>query len=251
MDHSNLSSESSSSTAVLSIIPSSTAATTTSPSLTVVSSLSSVSSVTATTTEKTVVPSHTSSGTPSGWINSYFKKWLGAGKPRTLTRPSWSEVWYSWLGSTLGILVLGLIHYLHPSNTMIIGSFGASAVLIYGVPQGPLSQPRNLVLGHVLSALVGVIIRELVVYLPSWTNGKIVAAALSVSCSITVMQLTSTLHPPGAASALIAVIGDKTIIDLGYMYILQPVLSGSLIMLIFAVLVNNLSQTRVYPQFWW
>ena len=227
--------------------------------ITVTKSISPVSSTPSTTTTIIINPESRSSSCCSTFfvhIKQYTKKWSGAHKTRP-PRPSFMEIGYSWLGGFCGILALALVHYLHTIHlasimkSMIVGSFGASAVLIYGVPHGPLSQPRNLVGGHVISALTGVIIRDLLVKLPVWTNGLILAAALSVSLSITFMQLTSTLHPPGAATALIAVIGDTTVVELGYMYILQPILSGSLIMLFFALLINNLSKDRTYPQYWW
>lgn len=91
----------------------------------------------------------------------------------------------------------------------LIGSFGASAVLIYGVPMGELSQPRNLVGGHVISALVGVIAYNL------FSFNIPLAAAMAVSCAIAGMLATNTTHPPGGATALIAVIGGDSVHKLG------------------------------------
>ena len=76
------------------------------------------------------------------------------------------------------------------------------------------------------------------------------AAALAVSVSIAVMHLTKTLHPPGGATALIAVIGGPKIHQLGYFYALMPVAAGALIMLAVALIVNNLAPTRRYPEYW-
>lgn len=64
------------------------------------------------------------------------------------------------------------------------------------------------------------------------------------------MHLTKTLHPPGGATALIAVIGSSKIHHLGYLYVLIPVAAGALIMLTVALLVNNLAPTRRYPEYW-
>jgi CBS-domain-containing membrane protein len=75
----------------------------------------------------------------------------------------------------------------------------------------------------------------------------LLSAALAVSLSIFVMQHTLTLHPPGGATALIAIIGDSTVHELGYMYVFVPVLSGSLILLIIALIVNNIPSNRHYP----
>jgi len=128
---------------------------------------------------------------------------------------------------------------------MIIGSFGASAVLVYGAIRSPLAQPRNLMGGHILSALVGVTAFRLFGGQP-W-----LAAALAVSTAIALMHLTKTLHPPGGATALIAVIGSSTIHDLGYWYVIVPVGLGATIMLLIALLVNNIPEKRRYPEFWW
>ena len=79
------------------------------------------------------------------------------------------------------------------------------------------------------------------------------ACALAVSVSIAVMHLTRTLHPPGGATALIAVIGGDSIQQLGYYYVISPVLLGASIMLLVGLLVNNLSRNpkRHYPVYWW
>ncbi len=76
------------------------------------------------------------------------------------------------------------------------------------------------------------------------------AAALAVSIAIAMMHLTKTLHPPGGATALIAVIGGNTVHNLGYLYVLIPVGLGAVVMLIIALLVNNLAPNRRYPEFW-
>ncbi len=108
------------------------------------------------------------------------------------------------------------------------------------------SQPRNLIGGHVLSAIVGVTIFVLA------GNDPIMAGPMAVSVAIVVMHLTRTLHPPGGATALIAIIGGEKIHSLGYRYVFFPVLVGALIMLIVALLVNNLSTNpkRHYPVYW-
>jgi CBS-domain-containing membrane protein len=72
-----------------------------------------------------------------------------------------------------------------------------------------------------------------------------------VATSIAVMHATKTLHPPGGATALIAVISGPQVTNLGYLYVLIPVAAGALVMLAVALLVNNLAPRRRYPEFWW
>jgi CBS-domain-containing membrane protein len=169
------------------------------------------------------------------------------GHTQSPPRVSASEITWSWIGSFLGIASVGLIHYMlldQTSLTMIIGSFGASAVLVYGTIRSPLAQPRNLIGGHMLSAAIGVAAYQFIGSLP-W-----LAAALAVSIAISVMHLTKTLHPPGGATALIAVIGGDAVHQLGYLYIVIPAGLGAVVMLIVALLVNNLAPSRRYPEFW-
>ncbi|TKC07154.1 HPP family protein [Pedobacter frigoris] len=149
----------------------------------------------------------------------------------------------TFIGSFVGIGLIGLLNsqYLVANdNLFLIGSFGASSVLIYGIPNSPLAQPRNLIGGHVISAIIGVTVLKLC---PSelW-----LACALAVSLSIVAMQITKTLHPPGGATALIAVTGGAKIKAMGYLYVLSPVLSGVLILFVVAVIFNN-QRHRKYP----
>ena len=176
---------------------------------------------------------------------NYFKKMLG--ETTSPPRVKFSEVVWSWVGSFLGIAAVGVINYNLLEDTdlvMIIGSFGASAVLIYGAIKSPLAQPRNLVGGHVISALIGVTVYNMF-HTQLWF-----ASALSVSTAIAAMHMTKTLHPPGGATALIAVIGSQKIHNLGYLYTIVPVGLGALIMLVVALLVNNIPAKRKYPEFW-
>jgi CBS-domain-containing membrane protein len=158
-----------------------------------------------------------------------------------------TEICWSWLGSTIGVAACGFLSatYFEPRDLLlIIGSFGASAVLIYAAIKSPLAQPRNLIGGHIVSALVGVACYRLL-------GGTIwVAAALGVSLAIVAMLLTKTLHPPGGATALIAVIGSKNVHDLGFLYVIFPAGTGAFILLLVALIVNNLAKNRRYPEYW-
>ncbi len=151
---------------------------------------------------------------------------------------------YSFIGSFMGIAIIAFIQsktLANIDNVFLIGSFGASSVLIFGAIQSPLAQPRNLVGGHVISAIIGVTIYK------TLPNILWITAPLAVSLSIVMMQITKTLHPPGGAAALIAIIGTDKIKQLGYWYVLTPVLTGTLILLIVALVFNNLTPNRKYP----
>jgi CBS-domain-containing membrane protein len=176
---------------------------------------------------------------------AYFGKMTG--NTQSPPMAGLTEILWSWLGAFLGIgAVAYLDGFLEKTDVLLlIGSFGASAVLIYGAIKSPLAQPRNLVGGHLISACIGVTAYYL---LSSWPW---LAAAVAVATSIAVMHATKTLHPPGGATALIFVMGSPKIHQLGYFYALMPVGAGVAIMLLVALLVNNLSPRRRYPEFWW
>lgn len=160
------------------------------------------------------------------------------------TLVDFKEHFWAFVGSFVGI---GIIAYSQSQNlpttdiVYLIGSFGASSVLVYGVIQSPLAQPRNLIGGHLVSAFIGVTVQK---FCPDilW-----ITAPLAVSLSIVLMQITKTLHPPGGATALIAVTGSVEIKQLGYTYIFSPVLVGALILLITALVFNNMTADRHYP----
>jgi CBS-domain-containing membrane protein len=169
------------------------------------------------------------------------------GGAKSPPRAGVSDVFWSAIGGFVGIGAVAFLDYRFASHTdmvMMLGSFGASAVLVFGAVKSPLSQPRNVFGGHVISALVGVFASNL---LPEQTW---LAAPLAVAASIALMHVTKTLHPPGGATALIAIIGSSKIRALGYLYVAMPVGAGAAILLAVALVVNNIPHDRRYPEFW-
>lgn len=144
---------------------------------------------------------------------------------------------WSFVSGTVGILAIHLVTTM-VGYPLLIGSFGASAVLLFGANASPLTQPRNLVGGHVLSAIVAVIVVATI-------GSNPFSIALAVGISILVMNLTHTTHPPGGATALIGVHAAA-----GPEYVLIPVLAGAMILLLVALFTNNLVYHRHYPKHW-
>lgn len=144
---------------------------------------------------------------------------------------------WSCLSGILGILAITEITSL-VGYPLLIGSFGASAVLLFGANDSPLAQPRNLVGGHLLSAIVAVVIVALFGSSP-------LTMAVAVGTAIFVMNLTHTTHPPGGATALIGVQGA-----VGLKFVFVPVLAGTVILLLTAIFTNNVVYHRRYPQHW-
>ncbi len=123
---------------------------------------------------------------------------------------------------------------------IIVPSFGASAVLLFAVPHGALSQPWNLVGGHSLSALVGVFCAQTIA-------DPALAAASAVGAACALMYYARCIHPPGGATALAAVIGGESIHALGFGYALTPVLLNTAIILLLATIINFPFPWRRYP----
>jgi len=154
-----------------------------------------------------------------------------------------AEKLISGLAAFLGILcVLGLssIFLSDAGLPLVVASMGASAVLLFAVPHGPLSQPWPLIGSHAISALIGVTVAR-------FCHSPLLASALAVGLSIVAMYYLGCIHPPGGATALTAVLGGTEIHDLGYTFVLLPVLLNAAIILISAIALNWLFPWRRYP----
>ncbi len=123
---------------------------------------------------------------------------------------------------------------------LMVASMGAAGVLLYAAPRSTMSQPWPLFMGHLISAVVGVSCAK---FIPDLA----LASAVAVSGAILAMHMTRSLHPPGGAAALVAVIGGESIQALGYLYVLVPVGLNVLIMFVAAMLINNAIPGSSYP----
>ncbi|MBI3399056.1 MAG: HPP family protein [Deltaproteobacteria bacterium] len=166
----------------------------------------------------------------------FFKKLIGDGAELP-AKPPFKLVALAWLGGVLAIAaVAGLGNWL--SLSLVLGSFGASCVLVFGYPDVPFSQPRNVVAGHFVSSLVGLIF--LAIFGPYWW-----AVALAVGTSIAVMMLTRTVHPPAGSNPVIVFLGQQT-----WGFLWYPTLVGALLLVTVALLYNNVTRDAKYPKYW-
>jgi len=155
------------------------------------------------------------------------------------------ERFLSTAGGFAGIFGILLVsqHFLDAAVVpWIVASMGASAVLLFAVPHGPLSQPWALLGGHLVSAIIGV---SVAILLADWS--WVVAASLAVGLAIGAMHYLRCIHPPGGATAIFAVIGGQSVQGLGYQYVLTPVMLNALVILVVAVAFNYLFAWRRYP----
>lgn len=126
---------------------------------------------------------------------------------------------------------------------LVVASMGSSAVLLFAVPHGALSQPWAVLVGHVVSAVVGVTVARLV-------PDQMLAAGLAVGLSIGAMHYLRAIHPPGGATALTAVVGGASVQQLGYGFVVMPVLLNAGIMVAMALAINAPFAWRRYPAAW-
>lgn len=153
------------------------------------------------------------------------------------------EKWISAVGGLLGVFVIILIsqHFLGLSQAAgLVASMGASAVLVFAVPHGPLSQPWPVVAGHTVAAFIGVACAR-------WIPLPLLACAVAVAVAIISMHYLRCIHPPGGATALTAVIGGESIQSLGFQYVLTPVLLNVLTLVLIAMVFNYAFHWRRYP----
>ncbi|MER1986704.1 MAG: HPP family protein [Solibacillus sp.] len=140
-----------------------------------------------------------------------------------------------------GFIAISILLYLTQLTNAewLMAPFGASCVLVFAVWNTPLAQPRNVIGGHVISALIGLILYHAFGSEP-WT------LALGVGLAIACMMVTKTTHPPAGANPIIIILGGYS-----WSYLLTPVLVGAVVIVCVALILNNLRSDRSYPTFWW
>lgn len=166
-----------------------------------------------------------------------FNKMKGEGNSALPPFPSYKNVALAWLGGVVAIAVIaGLGEQF--SLSLILGSFGASCVLIFGFPDVPFSQPRNIVVGHFLSSMIG--LTFLAVLGPHWWS-----LALAVGTAIAAMMLTRTVHPPAGSNPVIVFLAKPA-----WSFLWFPTLSGALLLAVIALIYNNVARKTNYPKYW-
>lgn len=160
-----------------------------------------------------------------------------------LTGATLKERMIGCLGALIGICVTAVIcSYVFGDNALlplIVAPIGASAVLLFAVPASPLAQPWPIIGGNTISALVGITVSQFV-------HDPMLAVGLAVSLAIAVMSFTRSLHPPGGAAALTAVIGGPAVASAGYMFPFIPVGINSVILVLLGIIFHRISRRR-YP----
>lgn len=166
--------------------------------------------------------------------------WLNFLKPNYKVLPVKERI-LSGVGALCGLAISSLISWyvLGGINAWYIAPMGASSVLLFAVPNSPLAQPWNVIIGNILAGVIGVTCTQLLA-------DSTTAFSLAVGFAIFMMMTTDSLHPPSGAVAITAVLGGDAVHRLGFHFILYPVLLNSILLLVFAVFFNRLIG-RHYP----
>ena len=137
---------------------------------------------------------------------------------------------------TIGVLTF--LTYKTELGIFLLASFGSSMVLLYGYPESPFAQPKNVFFGHLVTASIGVFFVNLIP-LPLYIN-----IPLAVGFGVGLMILLNVTHPPAGGNPVIVIIGSVSL-D----YIFSPVITGSVIIIIFAIVINRYILKKSYPKF--
>ena len=141
------------------------------------------------------------------------------------------------LFSFLTIGALTLLTYKTEYGIFLIASFGSTMVLLYGYPESPFAQPKNIFFGHLLTALVGVLCL-LLIPLPDY-----ILIPLAAGLGVGLMILFNVTHPPAGGNPIIVIIGGVS-----YDYLLSPIITGSIVILVFGVILNRFILKKNYPK---
>ena len=135
---------------------------------------------------------------------------------------------------TIGILTI--LTYKTEFGVFLIASFGSSMVLLYGYPESPFAQPKNIFFGHLLTAVVGMI------FLYFMPLPLYIVLPLAVGFGVGLMILLNVTHPPAGGNPIIVIMGSVS-----PDYLLNPVISGSIIILLFGIIINRFILKKTYP----
>lgn len=170
----------------------------------------------------------------SSWLR-FFAKMGGEGK--SPLKVSLKTAVIGFIGGFIAIGLLALLTNL-TETVWLMAPFGASCVLVFIAWDAPLSQPRNIIGGHFISAASGLLLFHLF-------GSEFWVIALGVGLAIALMHLTRTTHPPAGANPIVVIMAGSS-----WSFLINPVLTGSLMIVLVALLINNLDAQRQYPRFW-
>lgn len=169
------------------------------------------------------------------WLSVYFSKMKG--QTHNPLKVDIKDMVTALAGAFITIFILSILTRLTHTE-WLIAPFGSSCLLVFIAWNAPLSQPRNIIGGHFISTLIGLIVFH-------FLGNTILSIAIAVPLAIVCMMFTKTLHPPAGANPIIVILGAYQ-----WSYLFSPVLIGSMVIVVVALLINNMRKNRAYPTFW-
>lgn len=169
------------------------------------------------------------------WLKDYVGKMRGGDK--VSHQSNLADALTGGIGGFISICTLLLLtHYTNAQ--WLMASLGASCVLVFGAWNAPFSQPLNVIGGHVISGVIAATLHTIL-------GDTMLSISLAVGLTIFTMMLTRTVHPPAGGNPIVMMLAGYS-----WEYLLTPILCGAIIIVLYAVLINNLRQNRKYPLFW-
>jgi len=167
---------------------------------------------------------------------SYFKKFAGQGIAIPAS-PNIGKLVFIWVGACIAAGIIGALAY-YTNQPLILGSFGASIFILFIVPELPIAQPRNVIGGHFISTLIGLVFFHYVS--TEWWS-----MALALATALSLMQILRVPHPPAGSNPFIVFL-----VSANWSFLIVPTLLGAILLVIVALFYNNLSKDRSYPKYW-
>ena len=146
---------------------------------------------------------------------------------------------YALIFSVITIASLSFLSFETPYGLFLAGSFGSSMVLLFGYPESPFAQPKNVFFGHLLTSVVGVMILK---FLPI---DLFLQIAIAVGLGIFVMILLGVTHPPAGGNPIVIILGASS-----YNFLINPIIFGSIIIIVYAIILNRFILKKNYPSNW-
>ena len=146
---------------------------------------------------------------------------------------------YALIFSTVTIATLSFLSFETPYGLFLVGSFGSSMVLLFGYSESPFAQPKNVLFGHLVTSIVGVLILK---FLPA---DQFLQIAIAVGLGIFAMILLGVTHPPAGGNPIVIILGAVS-----YDFLLNPIIFGSIIIIVYAIILNRFILKKNYPSSW-
>ncbi len=154
-------------------------------------------------------------------------------------KENFNKALYALIFSIITIGTLSFLSFETPYGLFLTGSFGSSMVLLFGYPESPFAQPKNVFFGHFITSLAGVLILN---FLPV---DQFLQIGIAVGLGIFFMILLGVTHPPAGGNPIVIILGAAS-----YDFLLNPIIFGSIIIIIYAIILNRFILKKNYPSSW-